>query len=205
MARTTTEAINSYLTDMLALEEHIGTAIGAQAADLKGDAGSLAPALHDIERTIRRHIEELKRIIEARAAGAGNAVADVVKRAGASAAGLAAAAIDFVRNEKAPKDLRDDYTACSLAVVSYTMLLTTAVTLEDQEVADLANTHLRDYARVVMSLNELVPASVVQLLQEEGLPAHSGRLHDIHAMVKAAWTGDVEEATAHAHVGTFRP
>ena len=55
--------------------------------------------------------------------------ADAIKRAGSALLGLGAAAVDLVRNEGLPKNLRDDYTAFSLATIGYVMLYTTASAL----------------------------------------------------------------------------
>ena len=52
MSRDTTEAINSYLTDMLALEQHIEVAIGAQVKDLKDEPQVLVMALDAIHVTV---------------------------------------------------------------------------------------------------------------------------------------------------------
>ena len=84
-----------------------------------------------------------------RDAGGVSMVAEAVKRAGSIVAGLGAAAIDLVRNEKLPKALRDDYTALNLAAIGYAMLFTTARALDDARVADLAERHLRDHADVL--------------------------------------------------------
>src|SRR5512147_2299965 len=137
MSRTTTEAINSYLTDMLALEQHIEVAIDAQVKDLKDKPEVLVMALETIQVTVEHHVASLKQIIAERDAGAANSIAEAVKRAASVLAGAGAAAVDLVRNEKLPKDLRDDYTAFSLATVSYVMLLSTAMALNDQPVAEL--------------------------------------------------------------------
>ncbi len=187
MTRTATEAINSYLTDMLALEEHIGVAISAQNRALKDEPVVLTSALAEMRITVEAHTRALRRMIEARDAGSGNAIADRIKEAGATLAGLGAAAVDLVRNEKVPKDLRDDYTAFGLATVSYVMLLSTAMALNDDETAALAQRHLRDYTTIVMTLNNILPSAVIALLRQEGLPAHEEKLPAIARALEGAW------------------
>ena len=188
MSRSTTEAINSYLTDMLALEEHLLTAITAQVKDFKDEPQVLVMALDAIQITVEHHVTSLKAVIEERDAGAGNAIAEAVKRAASVLAGAGAAAVDLVRNEKLPKDLRDDYTAFSLATVSYVMLLTTAMSLNDQPVAELAERHLKHYAKVVMKLNNILPSAVIAELREEGLPAREEQLPAIARALKGVWS-----------------
>lgn len=188
--RTTTDAINSYITDMLALEEHIDKAVTGQIQAM-GDHPQVGADLHTVQRWVQLHIAVLKQLTRLR--GAATAT-DTVKRAGSSVLGRAAGAIDLLRNEGQPKNLRDDYTAFSLAAIGYLMLNTTALALGDQEVADLANHHLRDYARGVIALHYIIPAVVVRSLQTEGLPAREDVLKDVSRNVTEAWRlGETEQ------------
>jgi len=193
MSRDTTEAINSYLTDVLALEQHIEVAISAQVKDLKDEPQVLVMALEAIHVTVQHHIESLKEIIGERDAGAANSIAEAVKRAASVLAGAGAAAVDLVRNEKVPKDLRDDYTAFSLATVSYVMLLSSAMALNDQPVAELAERHLKHYTKVVMKLNNILPSAVIAELREEGLPAREEQLPAIARTLKGVWSDPYHE------------
>ena len=134
VARDRNEAINSYITDMLALEDHIEKAVKGQLTDLK-EYPEVVAALRDIHHQGRAsHLRPAGAERPAKRRWGGRAV----KRAGSAVAGVAAGVIDLVRTEGLPKNLRDDYTAFSLANIGYLMLHTTALAFEDQEVADLA-------------------------------------------------------------------
>ena len=190
MARDKNEAINSYIGDMLALEDHIEKALKGQLADLK-DYPDVVAELRQIHRQVEHHISDL-RVLSDRRKAAG--VAGAVKRAGSAVAGAAAGLIDLVRSEGLPKNLRDDYTAFNLANIGYLMLHTTALALGDQEVADLGRQHFRDYAAVILRFDTLVPESVVRYLQQEGLPA-TDVVSQVEKTVKEAWE-QVAEAPA---------
>ncbi len=190
MARDKNEAINSYIGDMLALEDHIEKALKGQLADLK-DYPDVVAELRQIHRQVEHHISDL-RVLSDRRKAAG--VAGAVKRAGSAVAGAAAGLIDLVRSEGLPKNLRDDYTAFNLANIGYLMLHTTALALGDQEVADLGRQHFRDYAVVILRFDTLVPESVVRYLQQEGLPA-TDVVSQVEKTVKEAWE-QVAEAPA---------
>jgi len=95
--------------------------------------------------------------------------------------------IDLVRTEGLPKNLRDDYTAFSLANIGYVMLHTTALAAEDQEVADLAHQHFRDYTDTVIRLNNLIPAAVVRFLEQQGLPVRADIVSEVNQNVAQAW------------------
>ena len=187
MSRNATEAINSYVTDMLALERHIKTAIEGQVKDLDEDYPELVGHLNTVLVEIDRHIDTLDALVERRVGG-GQGLADVVKRAGSAVLGAGAAAVDFVRNEKLPKNLRDDYTATSLAAIGYVMLHTTALSLGDREVADLAHRFLQDHARNVMRLHNVIPAAVVKFLQNDGLAARADVLDEVSRNIESVWT-----------------
>jgi len=182
VARDKNEAINSYIGDMLALEDHIEKALKGQITDLK-DYPDVVTELRQIHRQVEHHISDLQALSDRRKAAG---VAQAVKRAGSAVAGAAAGVIDLVRTEGLPKNLRDDYTAFNLANIGYLMLHTTALALGDQEVADLGRQHFRDYAEAILRFDTLVPASVVRYLQQEGLPAMDV-VPQVNQTVKEAW------------------
>jgi hypothetical protein len=183
VARDRNEAINSYITDMLALEDHIEKAVRNQLTDL-ADYPEVVAELRQIHRKVEHHISDLRVLSDRRNAGG---VVESVKRAGAAVAGMAAGLIDLVRTEGLPKNLRDDFTAFNLANISYVMLHTTALALDDQEVAELAQQHFRDYTDAVIRFNNLVPAAVVRHLQQEGLPAREDVVQQVSRSVEEAW------------------
>ncbi len=183
MARDKNEAINSYITDMLALEDHIEKAIRGQLEDLK-DYPNVTGELKQVHHTIEHHISDLKQLSERRIGGGPS---DLIKRAGSAVLGLGAAAIDLVRREGLPKNLRDDYTAFSLASIGYVMLHTTGMALDDREVAELARQHFSDYAEAVTRLHNIIPAAVVQYLKEDGLPVREGVVPEISRTIEEVW------------------
>lgn len=183
MARDKNEAINSYITDMLALEDHIEKAVKGQLTDLK-DYPDVLAELRQFHRKIEHHVSDLRTLTDRRSAGG---VVESVKRAGAAVAGAAAGLIDLLRTEGLPKNLRDDYTAFNLASIGYAMLHTTALALDDQEVAELSLQHYRDYTETVLQLNKLVPAAVVRYLELEGLPAREEAAQLANQHVQDAW------------------
>lgn len=184
----TQEAITSYITDVLALEKHLEKALEGQIADQK-DETSLVQELRHVHRTVEQHVAALETLSAEREA-TGQGVAKAVKKAASSVLGAGAAAIDFVRTEKLPKNLRDDYTALSLASISYVMLHTTALSLGDNEVADIALAHLQDHARHVMTLHNVIPGAVVRFLIQDGLPADLDRLEEVQQNLEAVWRDD---------------
>jgi len=181
--KDTVETLNSYVTDMLALEEHIKKAIAGQLEDLE-KYPIVKRELQSFHNTIESHITTLEGLAKTKG---GKGPADFVKEAGSTLLGLGAAAIDLVRTESLPKNLRDDYTAFSLANIGYVMLHTTALTFGDRRIAEVAQRHLSDYARVVMTLNNLIPAAVVQFFKEDGFAVNEAALEEINRNVEEVW------------------
>jgi len=190
VARDKDEAINSYVTDMLSLEEHIEKALRGQLEDLK-EYPEVTSELKQVHRTVEHHVADLKQLSQRRGA---RTASDAIKRVGSTLLGLGAAAVDLVRNEGLPKNLRDDYTAFSLATIGYVMLKTTALTLGDREVADLAHQHFSDYAHAVTLLHNVVPGAVVRFLREDGLPVREDVLPEISRAIEEVWHSQSEQA-----------
>jgi len=183
VARSKDEAINSYVTDMLSLEEHIQKAVKGQLEDL-ADYPEVTRDLRQVLRKVEQHISDLRELSDRRKA---EGPSDLVKRAGSALLGLGAAAVDLVRNEGLPKNLRDDYTAFSLATIGYLMLHTTALALQEQEIADLARQHFADYAQAVTLLHNVIPGAVVRFLREDGLPVRDDVLPGISRTIEEIW------------------
>jgi hypothetical protein len=190
VARDKNEAINSYLTDLLSLEEHIEKALRGQLEDLK-DYPDVIGDLKQIHRKVEHHISDLREISQRRNA---RTPADAIKRVGSALLGFGAAAVDLVRNEGLPKNLRDDYTAFSLATIGYVMLKTTALALDDREVGELAHQHFSDYAESVMLLHNVVPGAVIRFLREEGLPVREDVLPEISRTIEQVWHAQSAQA-----------
>jgi ferritin-like metal-binding protein YciE len=190
VARDKDEAINSYITDMLSLEEHIQKAVSGQLEDL-ADYPEVTRDLRQVLRKTEQHISDLRELSTRRGA---RGPTDAIKRAGSILLGLGAAAVDLVRKEGLAKNLRDDYTAFSLATIGYVMLYTTALSLSDQEVADLARQHFSDYAGGVTLLHNVVPGAVVRFLREDGLPVRDDVLPQVSRSIEEVWHSQSNQA-----------
>jgi ferritin-like metal-binding protein YciE len=190
VARDKDEAINSYITDMLALEEHIDKAVRGQLEDLE-DYPEVTRDLKQVLRKVEQHVSDLRNLSDRRNA---QGASDVIKRAGSALLGLGAAAVDMVRTEELPRNLRDDYTAFSLATIGYVMLHTTALSLEEREVAELARQHFADYANAVTLLHNVIPGAVVRFLREDGLPVREDVLPEISRTIEEIWYSQSDQA-----------
>jgi hypothetical protein len=184
---TTTHAIDSAVSDMLALEAHFAEALASQLRTVDENQALLARELSRCHRTVQDHVQALRKIRRAPEPGLSGTIAGAIKRAGAIAGALESAGIDLVRIDRLPKDLRNNFASASLATIGYVALYTTAVALEDGLVALLASRHLKDYARITMSMYHLMPGAVLDFLTDDGLPARDDVLPMIRRALDSAW------------------
>lgn len=183
MSNNPKERIDSYVTDMLALEHHIKDALETQLKDLE-NYPEVKRRTEEFLNTVEFHVSSLEGLSNARGAKGG---ASMIKKAGSKVLGVAAGTIDLLRHEGMPKDLRDNYTAFSLAHIGYVMLHASAMSLSQPDAAALAERHLADYARVLMTINHMIPAATIAFLKEEGLPASSAELPRISESIDRGW------------------
>ncbi|GAC1613653.1 MAG: hypothetical protein NVS4B13_08560 [Candidatus Elarobacter sp.] len=182
-------SIQTYVSDMLALERHIAQPLKRQLE--MGDTSKFSGALSvitTIQSMTESHVTALEQCLEQ----LGGHAASPVKSAWSTLLGAGAAAIDSVRKTKVSKNLRDDYTALNLAAVSYTMLHATSVGLGDTTVADLAKRHLADYARIIMQINQVIPGVVLQELRDDGESVQTGAAELIKQQTNDIWKSQAD-------------
>jgi ferritin-like metal-binding protein YciE len=178
--------VATYLSDMLALEQHINAPIESQ---LNSNDHNQNPEAIRIIRTIKSVGESHIAALEAQLKAAGGSAAHGVKSAWSQLLGGGAAALNNVRKTKVSKSLRDDYTALGLAAISYTMLHATATGLGDTSTAALAKRHLDDITPIIVDISATIPAVVLQELQEDGANVSAGAASRTQAAAGEAWSG----------------
>ncbi|HEX8385058.1 MAG TPA: hypothetical protein VF576_02685 [Rubricoccaceae bacterium] len=160
-----TSILNTYVTDMAAVETHILSAVDRQ---LESDDTKKYPdavrVLTTLRTTLNAHTESLERYNE-RTEGGG--FKEAAKEALGAALGVAAGLYDQIRTDKVSRMIRDTYTATSLAAISYHMLHTTALGLKNQEVADLALRNLKGLTPILVDLSKVVCTVVADELDDE--------------------------------------
>ncbi|HEY8599501.1 MAG TPA: DUF892 family protein [Thermomicrobiales bacterium] len=158
------EIVTQYLSDMHVLEKHIQEALEKQVAQTTDQPDVNAGIVKYLAIT-KVHVERLQQRMEQ--LGNQDGVIDKAKEAVTNLFGQAAGAIDAVRTHQTSKNLRDDYTAASLASISYVMLQTTALSCDDPQTAQLAKTQLAENVEMLQWIARTIPTVVVRDLQEE--------------------------------------
>lgn len=178
------DTLQQYVSDMLAVEQHVHEAIRRQEEDESvhrfPEASSL---ISRAEATLDNHIEALEYRLEQ----LGGDAAGPVKEAVTSVLGVAAGLYDKVRDEKVSKMLRDDYTALSLMAISYHMLHTTGLALHDRPTADLALRHLKDWTPIITDLSHVVHKVVVAELEDDDFTVDRSVADESERITQEAW------------------
>ncbi len=177
-------SLQTYVSDLLALEQHIGKPLDGQlASDATKQYAQALTVIQSIKTQNDAHQAALQQCLTS----LGGHPASPIKSAWSSLLGGAAAAIGASRKTKVTKWLRDDYTALSLATMSYTLLHATAVGLGDTATASVAKQGLADYARAVMQINQVVPEVVLGELREDGETVQTGAAETIRQQTNEIW------------------
>jgi ferritin-like metal-binding protein YciE len=159
-----------YTNDMSALNKHIVEALERQHGDDRFQTDQrVGSFIRDSLDVFRRNVNELQLHVDRFGAGAGK----VVKEAVTGALGVAAGVYDKVRKDPVSRGLRDDYIVLNHAVISYTMLHTTALAYGDEPLAQTAQNHLKTLTPLIMRVYEIIPYAVMTELQDEpDAPVH---------------------------------
>lgn len=185
-----TDTLQQYVSDMLALERHIHDAVRRQRDSEKvksqNDAHNI---ISRVEAQLDEHIEHLEQHLES----LGGSATSPVKEAVSAVTGAVAGLYDQVRDEEVSKMLRDDYTALSLASISYTMLHTTGLALTDQTTADIALEHLKHWTPIVVDISETIPLVVAQELGKEMAGTDSSAGSKAVKNTQVAWSREIAQ------------
>jgi ferritin-like metal-binding protein YciE len=175
------DIVTKYLADMIGLEAHIYQAIDKQVKETQ-DEPDINPKLVEIRDTLEGHVNSLRSHLES----LGGKGTSPIKEAGASLLGVAAGVIDKMRAEEVSKDFRDNYTALSLSNISYVMLITTSLACGYPETAQLCQRHLKDNARFVMDIADMIPYVVVRDLSDL-TNLNPNAIQEASQMYSSAW------------------
>jgi ferritin-like metal-binding protein YciE len=152
--------LSDWVGDIVSVESHIEEALDHQLK-IEGKP-AIIQHVHDTVRDSKHRAEAF------RDKQYSNARGQSVTQKATEILGKAAGLIDKVRKDTSSKALRDDYVALNLALVSYSMLHTTAIALENEEVAQFAAQGLKTYQNLVVEVNKALPDVVVKDLIANG-------------------------------------
>jgi len=174
--------IQTYVGDMYSLESHIEQAIDAQLEKVKD-----LPKAHAAVRRFHGNVRTQRDAMKAHLDSLGSGTSGSLKAVVTDLFGLAAGVIDKIRSESASKILRDDYTAFNLAAMGYHMLYGTALMLNDQKTAAIAERHHRAYTDMVQDINQIILSVVADELRKDGLKLNEKAMDSATQTMNEDW------------------
>jgi hypothetical protein len=180
------ESLKGHISDMMAVTEHILEAVRRQVEDntVKQSPQTLS-LLSRVEQTLQMQVSSLRTQLERY----GSISTNPLKEAFSHVTGAMAGLYDKVRPQTISRMLRDDYTALSLAVVSNSMLMTTALCINDSTTAQTAHNNMSQLASLIIQLGEAVLPEVERELAGEHA-VQPGASQTALSNVRKVWNAD---------------
>lgn len=196
------DEIRPYVADMAAVERHILEALERQHKDdTFKDFPNALGLIDRLAGVLKTHVEGLEAHLGTLPGGG---VAAAVKETVTGVLGGLAGVYDKVRKDKVSRALRDDYTALSLAAVSYTMLHSTALGLHQGTTADLALRNLKEVTPFLVELSQIIPQVVLKELSFEGYDIDFSLSPQAVRATQEAWSSENTREGAPAGTGLGR-
>lgn len=196
------DEIRPYVADMAAVERHILEALERQHKDdTFKDFPNALGLIDRLAGVLKTHVEGLEAHLGTLPGGG---VAAAVKETVTGVLGGLAGVYDKVRKDKVSRALRDDYTALSLAAVSYTMLHSTALGLHQGTTGDLALRNLKEVTPFLVELSQIIPQVVLKELSFEGYDIDFSLSPQAVRATQEAWSSENTREGAPAGTGLGR-
>jgi len=181
------EMLKQHLGEQIALEEHLCKIIEEQIIDLEGpEFADAKQVLRETIEVLENNFQPLNAILSKLEEGVGS---KSVKGNGVSLHH----SLELAQNKrKISRMLRDDYLALNLITMSNTLLHTTALALNHEDVAQLALKHLKRLAPLVVRLGKVFPSVVfveLNMLNMGDTKFDTSIVHTALRNIKEARTG----------------
>jgi hypothetical protein len=175
MDKRSEEAFWSQVAGMLSLEQRLENSLRWQEETRK-HSPEITSQLGSIRGNALRHIRRLKEL--SRWPG------------GPDGAGSPSPGME--EGESLQHELSEDLALISLTAGGYLMLLTAARALDETELAELAERHLRDHTEGAIRILGLIPLVVVQSLRDGGAEVRTEAVPSVARTVADIWRSQVE-------------
>ena len=175
MAKRSEEALWNQVAGMLSLEQRLENSLRWQEATRK-HSPEITSQLGAIRANALRHIRRLKEL---------SGWPEVREGAELQSPGTQ-------EGESLQHELPEDLALISLTAGGYLMLLTAARALDETELAELAELHLRDHTEGATRILGVIPLVVVQSLRAEGAEVRAEAVPSVARTVAEIWRSQVE-------------
>ena len=175
MDKRSEEALWSQVAGMLSLEQRLENSLRWQE-EARKHSPEITSQLGSIRGNALRHIRRLKEL----------------GRWPGSLDGAGFPSPGMEEGESFPHELSEDLALISLTAGGYLMLLTAARALDETELAEVAERHLRDHTEGAIRILEVIPLVVVQSLRDGGAEVRTEAVPSVARTVADIWRSQVE-------------
>jgi hypothetical protein len=185
------DAIRRHIADMKGVEQHILNAIERQREeDVVRQNPEANKIIIQIERVLREHLD----VLDKHAERFGGTPQSGIKEALSGVLGVVAGMYDKIRDHELSRILRDNYTALSLAAMSYTMLHTFSLAVKEEELGSVALSHLKDLTPILVEISQVLPRVLVpEIASEHEFPVDASVGDLAVTNTQEAWNSSVTE------------
>jgi|AntDeeMinimDraft_6_1070357.scaffolds.fasta_scaffold05080_2 deoxyhypusine synthase len=164
MGNVDNNRINTFITDLLSVEKHTLKAVKKQKDTDKVKADSEAfEMLQQMEKTLTAQVNHLQEA----AKKYGDESSESLKSKLTGFLGTIAGLVDSARKDPISKMMRDNYTAVAMITAGNTMLKSTALAVDDEELQHTAGNHLKELAQLTTEISRVLPLVVVRELVDD--------------------------------------
>jgi deoxyhypusine synthase len=164
MGNVDNNRINTFITDLLSVEKHTLKAVKKQKDTDKVKADSEAfEMLQQMEKTLAAQVNNLQQA----AKKYGDESSKSLKSKLTGFLGTIAGLVDSARKDPISKMMRDNYTAVAMITAGNTMLKSTALAVDDEELQHIAGNHLKELARLTTEISRVLPLVVARELVDD--------------------------------------
>jgi hypothetical protein len=158
--------LKQYVREQIAIEESFCSLLEQQISEVNtAEYADAANLLIEAREVLGRNFVSLNKTLDNLEQGAVSTLSLIAGGNGTST--VKHLSERDLRTRRISKMLRDDYSALNLITMSNTLLHTTALALEQQEVAAIALKHLQNLAPIVVKIGALVPEVATRELHRE--------------------------------------
>jgi len=182
--------LHKYASDMLGIEKHFLDVLRYQVSDTRikdyKEAHALVIRIQDM---LKDHLRLLESYIEKLGV---ETTTTTLKKAATKVTGVTAGLYNLMRREDSvTRNMRDNYTALNMTAISYTMLHSTALALDDGELAGLTLKNLKELTPLVVETSRAIPAVVIEELSVEGKALDTMVIQKAIENTQEAWSREV--------------
>jgi hypothetical protein len=159
------DILKRYLSEQIALEEHLCRIIEDQIEEIEGpDFADAKSLLTKTRLTLEQQFEPLNALLDKLES---DALIAQTKAAANNGGGVKNPLATEQHTTSISKILCNDYSALNLITISNTLLHTTALALQCDDVAATALKHLENLAPLVIKIGQLMPEVLARELHQE--------------------------------------